>query len=192
MAPTSHADSLRSESPGKSRGRSPKWPLPWTTSVLGVELAPKTVTSSRYVLRGCPRGLLSLWEQAGLIQDVYNCCLCAGSQSLLELPCPFQQWNVFCALGFKASPVGPQSQDILAFWGFIWRKTHLWKDFRVASQCGAQILISWGELLQFWLPSYLWVAYPWMWVLSITYLCCSCPFYCGSFFIPSVTENLLC
>ena len=136
MAPTSHADSLPSESPGKSRGRSPKWLLPWTTSVLGVELAPKMVTSSRYVLRGCPRGLLSLWEQAGLIQDVYNCCLCAGSQSLLELPCPFQQWNVFCALGFKASPVGPQSQDILAFWGFIWRKTHLWRTSELQVNVG--------------------------------------------------------
>ena len=113
MASTLHADSLPSESPGKSRGRSPKWPLPWTTSVLSVEQAPRMVTSSRYVLRGCPGGLLSLWKQAGLIQDLYNCCLCNGSQSLLELPCPFQQWNVFCALGFKASPVGPQSQDIL-------------------------------------------------------------------------------
>ena len=59
---------------------------------------------------------------------------------------------------------------------------------------GAQYgsLTSWGEPLQLWLPTLLYVTYLGMWVLTILQLHCSYPSHCSSFLISSVGGNLFC
>lgn len=109
-------------------------------------------------------------------------CLCTGFQSVWDSVCPLRAESISYsppALPY-ARPASFQSQ---VFWELFFLVQDPWAaepDVRLGS------LPAWGQSLQLWLPSCLWVTHPEVWILAAghhwpSYLTC-----CAFFFMSLV------
>ena len=125
--------------------------------------SPKIAAASIFVPRRCPNCFLSLQEalqdqQGGLTQASFKVLpLCKDSEHVRFLCAPFKSRVLFSysplALPY-ASPAGLQS---LAFRGLI---TPVQDPQAGEPNAGLRPLTPWGEPLQLWLFSCLWIACP--------------------------------